>query len=55
MQGIDVWLMDGSSDWIDPVVEFTETEDEIVIYNGYHEYRYDKDDVEEWSFYEVEE
>ena len=55
MQGIDIWLMDGSCHWIDPVIEFTETEDEIVIHNGAHEYRYDKVAVEEWGFYEVEE
>ena len=55
MQGIEICLTGGRLDAIDPVVEFAETEDEIVIHNGAYEYRYDKDEVEEWSFYEVEE
>lgn len=33
---------DGSGrevDWIDPVFEFTETDDEWIVHNGAHEYR----------------
>ncbi len=31
-------------DWIDPVVDFTETDEEIIIDNGYYIYKFIKDD-----------
>ena len=54
-KGIEIWLTGGRLDVLHPVVEFAETEDEIVIRTGALEYRYDKAEVEEWSFYEADE
>lgn len=42
---------DGSRDWVDPVINVEETEDEIVVTNsrwGENEYRYVKVDVKSW-------
>lgn len=54
-RGIEIWLKDGSIDAIDPVFEFETTDDEIIVHNGAYEYRYGKNDIEEWRFYDMEE
>lgn len=43
---------DGGRDWVDPVINIEETEDEIVVTNvrwGENEYRYAKVDVKSWT------
>lgn len=43
---------DGGRDWVDPVINVEETEDEIVVTNawwGENEYRYAKVDVKSWT------
>lgn len=40
---------DATYDWICPVVEFEETEDELICHNGYYEYKFDKSEVEKWK------
>lgn len=43
-----VELADYTREWIDPVVELTETDDEIIVHSGAHEYRYAKSVVKRW-------
>ena len=43
---------DGGRDWVDPVINVEETEDEIVVTNsrwGENEYSYAKADVKSWT------
>jgi len=38
----------GDMDWVDPVVSLEETETEIIVHNGYYEYRFNKENIDKW-------
>lgn len=40
---------DGSRDWIDPVVDVQETEETIIVSNGFFEYTFDKSFIKKWT------
>jgi len=40
---------DGLYDWICPVEEFKETEDELICHNGRYEFRFNKNEVDKWK------
>lgn len=47
-QEFAVEFNDGSRDWIDPVVDVKETDTQIIVNNGYYDYKYDKDVIKKW-------
>lgn len=44
-----VEMSDGTYDWIDPVICFEETEDQLIVNNGSFIYAYDKSKVKQWT------
>lgn len=42
-------FLDGTRDWIDPVVDFTEDEDRVVIHNGFYSYTFEKSKMKNWT------
>jgi hypothetical protein len=47
----ELYILFNDDDWdaICPVKKFDETEEELICYNGYHEYRYDKSKIKNWK------
>jgi hypothetical protein len=50
-----ITFIDGTNDWVDPVVDVKETDRDITIYNGHYEYTYEKEGVKNVEYVEVEE
>lgn len=44
-----VEFKDGSRDWVDPVLDVQETEDQIIVNNGMYDYKYDKLAITKWQ------
>ena len=42
IQRMAITFNDGHTDWVDPVVEVKETDNSIIINNGYYDYEYKK-------------
>lgn len=40
-----VEMIDGTRDWIDPVVEVTQDDEFIYVYNGIYTYSYKRSDI----------
>jgi hypothetical protein len=48
-QELYVRKIDGTMDWVCPVVDFEETDDELICSNYSYEYRFIKKDVARWE------
>jgi len=55
MKQFHVVFKDGSQDWIDPVLNFEETDEYYIINNGYYDYTIDKEVISTWEFLEIPE
>ena len=42
-------------DYVDPVIDETRTETELIIYNGYFTYKYDLVDITKTEYYDPNE
>lgn len=51
-QGIEFTLKDGTKDYYDPIVDFTENETEYSLYVMGSEYTLSKDDVVSYRFFD---
>jgi len=45
IQRMVITFNNGHTDWVDPVVEIKETDDSIIINNGYYDYEYKKAEI----------
>ena len=55
MEELYIEYKDGTRDWVDPILEKTISETQIIVHNGGYEYSFDLENIKFYEFREIKE